>query len=152
MKTLFSIVTVAAFAALPALAQEAGQVVDGISFGDDSGDYANDRECDDRRFTGPAMATVLGWPLVGRDASDCIAAYQSGQVTLWVMGDALAKTQCEAINFGSDDGEFPLDDECDDPRFEGPATAFGMSISNLGQDATDCSRACTFGTIALRDY
>ena len=54
-----------------------------IDFGNDNGDWANDGECDDMRFAGPAMTTT---PLLSddimRDASDCRAGYEAGLLTL----------------------------------------------------------------------
>ena len=42
-----------------------------IPYGDDSSPYANDGECDDKRFEGPGMtATILLDSDVGRDATD----------------------------------------------------------------------------------
>ena len=55
-----------------------------IDFGDDSGEYAFDGECDDNRFTGPAVFFVY-WPegeYNGRDATDCRAHYESGSIRL----------------------------------------------------------------------
>lgn len=123
-----------------------------INFGDDSGDWPKDGECDDRRFYGGAMASSLGWEFVGRDATDCKAALGAGTVALWVEAQALATTQCTAIDFGDDTGPYPSDSECDDIRFEGRGTATVMNLENLGKDAADCSAQCTFGIIALRDY
>ncbi len=62
----------------------AGVSKDGtIDFGNDSGEWSNDGECDDMRFAGPGMTTT---PLlqedIMRDASDCRAAFQAGQLTL----------------------------------------------------------------------
>lgn len=57
--------------AMPAFAQE-------INFGDDSGDYARDGVCDDRRFVGSAMSATLDWAETGRDASDCRSAFDDG--------------------------------------------------------------------------
>ncbi len=123
-----------------------------MNFGDDSGNYVRDGECDDRRFFGTGMATTLDWEDLGRDATDCRAAYERGQIRLWVFADALAATNCEAIDFGDDGGDYPNDGECDDPRFEGMATDAVMSIDDIGGDAADCSRACDLGLLGLRDY
>jgi hypothetical protein len=62
----------------------AGVADDGtIDFGNDSGDWSNDDECDDMRFAGPGMTTT---PLlqddIMRDASDCRDAYSAGRLTL----------------------------------------------------------------------
>ncbi len=52
-------------------------------FGDDSGEYANDGECDDMRFTGSGMtATALLSDDIMRDATDCGSAYASGKIQL----------------------------------------------------------------------
>jgi hypothetical protein len=54
-----------------------------IQWGDDSGKYSKDGECDDKRFTGPGMTTT---PLldsdIQHDATDCRAAYQQGRLEL----------------------------------------------------------------------
>ncbi|HHB80972.1 MAG TPA: hypothetical protein ENK83_04390 [Aliiroseovarius sp.] len=51
-----------------------------IDFGDDSSQWANDGECDDKRFTGPSMATILLDSDIAHDASDCRAGYESGKL------------------------------------------------------------------------
>ena len=45
-----------------------------IDFGDDSGDWANDGECDDPRFGGALESHQLA------DATDCRTAYEAGEV------------------------------------------------------------------------
>lgn len=58
-------------------------VIDKIDFGHDSGEWANDYECDDPRFTGPGMTrTPLLAEDIRRDATDCAAAYRAGQIKL----------------------------------------------------------------------
>ena len=123
-----------------------------IDFGSDIGEWALDEECDDRRFVGPGMASVLTWDYVGEDATDCRAAYDAGQLRLWDIQAARAATICEAIDFGDDGGAYPQDGECDDMRFEGPAVALQLVPDNIGGDASDCARLCAYGIIALRDY
>jgi hypothetical protein len=132
----------------PAVSTVAG----GLLFGDDSGRYPRDGECDDRRFVGQGMAVILSWTETGRDATDCQALYNAGSIRLWVMAEALSATQCAAIDFGNDSGEFPNDGECDDMRFEGPGSSSVIGGDFLFADATDCSQLCTFGVVALRDY
>ena len=127
-------------------------IIDGINFGDDSGQWVNDGECDDRRFYGSGMSRSINWDSVGKDASDCSAAYQASSIRLWVMEDALAATQCSAVNFGDDSGDYPNDSECDDYRFEGRGVAARLNSDANGQDASDCQRLCEFGTLGLRDY
>lgn len=57
-----------------------------IIWGDDSGDFSRDGECDDMRFEGPGMTfTPLIAEDIGRDASDCRAAFQKGKIT-WRVG------------------------------------------------------------------
>jgi len=132
--------------ASPAIAQD-------IDFGDDSGQWANDRECDDRRFVGSAMASIgVTWEHLGRDASDCRTAFEAGNVTLWNFAEAVAATECSAIEFGDDTHPAANDGECDDPRFDGPAAAYLLDATMEGTDATDCRRACDYGLIGLRDY
>lgn len=123
-----------------------------VDFGDDSGDWARDGECDDRRFRGPGMAASLTWLDAGRDATDCRSLYDAGQVSVWDWDGARAATQCDAVDFGDDSGDYAGDGECDDIRFEGPAMASGVGPALVGRDATDCARQCRYGTVALRDY
>tara|TARA_R110001599_G_scaffold318163_1_gene527699 strand:+ start:5752 stop:6480 length:729 start_codon:yes stop_codon:yes gene_type:complete len=51
-------------------------------FGDDSGDYAHDGTCDDVRFTGEGRSILLTDSHIGKDASDCRAAYEAGTITV----------------------------------------------------------------------
>lgn len=52
-------------------------------FGDDTSRWANDGECDDPRFEGDGMTgTMLLEVDMFRDASDCQAAWQAGQIVL----------------------------------------------------------------------
>lgn len=51
-----------------------------LDFGDDSGTYANDGECDDSRFTGEGRSALTSDSHIKKDASDCIAAYQIGEL------------------------------------------------------------------------
>jgi hypothetical protein len=54
-----------------------------IDFGDDGGEYANDGECDDLRFTGSGMtATALIEDDIMHDATDCKSAYEAGKLKL----------------------------------------------------------------------
>lgn len=53
-----------------------------IEFGDDSGDWANDGECDDPRFIGNGMAMLPAFDHERRDASDCRVLYGLGEVQL----------------------------------------------------------------------
>jgi hypothetical protein len=131
--------------ALPLAAQN-------IKFGNNSSEYANDGECDDRRFTGVGMAKSLNTDRNFTDANDCRSAYRDGRIKLWVLKDAAAATQCSAIRFGNNKSEYSRDGECDDARFEGPGTDEIMTSDDIGQDAADCRRLCKEGRIFLRDY
>jgi hypothetical protein len=53
-----------------------------VEFGDDSSTWANDGECDDPRFVGRGMATTLLAEDLGRDASDCKALFDAGDIRL----------------------------------------------------------------------
>jgi len=54
----------------------------GISFGNNSSEWAYDGECDDPRFAGLGMADTLLDEDRGRDASDCRALYRDGSIYL----------------------------------------------------------------------
>ena len=123
-----------------------------VNYGDDSGLWPNDDECDDRRFIGPGMARSLRRDQTGRDATDCRRWAEAGMLRRWVLADALAFTDCGAITFGDDSGAYPVNGECDDRRFEGPGTASPMTPDFVSRDATDCRQLCAFGVIGLRDY
>ena len=54
-----------------------------IQWGDDSGKYAKDGECDDKRFIGAGMtSTPLLDSDIQHDATDCRAAFNAGRLTL----------------------------------------------------------------------
>jgi hypothetical protein len=123
-----------------------------IKFGDDSGEYPRDNECDDRRFQGTAMATELDWTSVGKDASDCRALMEAGRISLWNDDAARAATLCSAVKWGDDSSEYAGDGTCDDPRFEGRGAADLLYSEDQGRDATDCRYLCEYGLVYLRDY
>ena len=57
--------------------------VNRIQWGDDNGSFANDGECDDKRFDGAGMtSTPLLDSDIKHDASDCRSAYQQGRLAL----------------------------------------------------------------------
>jgi S1-C subfamily serine protease len=115
-------------------------VFDGIEFGNNTSQWANDGECDDPRFEGP-NASGLGRP--GMDGNDCLAAWQAGEVTLKPPVNA----GLPLPDFGDDSGNFALDGECDDPRFEGPMTT---TAGAPGTDASDCRALWDMGLITPR--
>lgn len=61
--------------------RQAGEVV-GLDFGDDTGPWARDGECDDPSFEGPAMGATDSQEHLLSDASDCRDAFVSGTVRL----------------------------------------------------------------------
>ncbi|MDR2856512.1 MAG: hypothetical protein LBV50_01530 [Novosphingobium sp.] len=57
--------------------------VDHIMWGDDASRFANDGECDDKRFVGPGMTgTRLLDSDIKHDRTDCRTAYQQGRLRL----------------------------------------------------------------------
>jgi hypothetical protein len=114
----------------------------GIDFGDDTSIWSNDGECDDPRFYGTGMAVLLGEANRVRDATDCRALFEQREIRLPVA--------TVDIDFGNDTGDWPLDDECDDFRFQGFAMAPVLLKRNLRRDATDCRGLAERGVISLR--
>ena len=133
---------------LPVAAAPAAVIV----CGSDASQWANDGECDDRRFVGQGVATTLDWANVGRDASDCRALHEAEQIRVRNWTEAQAATQCAAISFGDDVSQFANNGVCDDPCFDGRGMDRVIAISESGHDAADCLQLCAFGAIALRDY
>ncbi len=114
----------------------------GIDFGDDSGNWANDGECDDPRFGGALENHRLA------DASDCRAAYEADPSIY--AGDEDTETQTSAsFNFGDDSGDYAGNGVCDDPRFEGPGSAEILLFADRLADATDCSALYHAGEITF---
>ena len=59
-------------------------------------------------------------------------------------------TDISAVDFGNDNGDWANDDECDDPRFEGPGmTATPLLDEDIGHDASDCRAAYEAGELQL---
>lgn len=116
--------------------------IESVNFGDDSSDYASDGECDDVRFVGSGMAVALMTDSIGKDASDCKAAYQDGELSFNPLFAA------PTINYGYGDnaGLFPNDGECDDIRFTGEYSSEVIYLAeNIGHDANDCRAAMETG-------
>ena len=120
-----------------------------IDFGDDTGEYAQDGECDDPRFEGAGMSLPAGVAgSRGRDAADCRRHYDANRISLYGVD-----LDSGSIDFGEDPtGETSWgvrDSECDDPRFDGE----GMSPFPIGRarghDAADCRRLYDEGRIRL---
>lgn len=120
-------------------------IIDGIIFGNDQGDWSNDGECDDPRFTGAGMTTT---PLLStdvlRDASDCSAGYLAGTLT------QIGVDASGAIDFGDDNGDWANDNECDDMRFMGAGmTSTPLLNDDIMHDASDCRNAFNAGQLTL---
>ena len=113
-----------------------------VDFGDDTGFWALNGECDDPRFAGLGMALKLFEEDELHDASDCRDAFDAGRV-------ALAPAD-EDIVFGDDTGDWPNDDECDDPRFIGPGSSYLEDEDQILKDATDCQTLFDDGRVVLR--
>lgn len=117
-------------------------------FGDDASEWSNDDECDDSRFVGPGMTnTKLLDEDIGHDATDCRAGWESGELRFISGEDRHGDTP----DFGDDESEWALDDECDDPRFVGPGmTETKLLREDMFHDAADCEAAWDAGDIELR--
>lgn len=80
----------------------------GVDFGDNLSQWANDGECDDPRFQGPASASSLLDSDRYHDATDCRSLYESGSVQLADGGDGAAESSL--VQRGTLDGS---DEELD---------------------------------------
>ena len=134
-------------AAMAPTAAFAAQTDYGIDFGDDAGQYANDEECDDMRFSGDGMTeTPLLFEDIGHDSSDCRDAYERGDVALAPLFVRLEND--EDIVWGDDGGEYARNGECDDLRFGGAGmTDTPLLFEDVGRDATDCRVAYQQGRL-----
>ena len=123
-----------------------------IDFGDDDSVWANDGECDDKRFIGSGMTdTPLLDEDMGHDASDCRIAYEQGRLTLRDAPPVGNLRDSSRIIWGDDAGEWANDGECDDMRFTGPAmTATTLLVEDVKHDATDCRTAYEQNRLELR--
>ncbi len=114
-------------------------------FGNNSGAWAHDGECDDPRFQGAGM----GQPDADHeftDASDCSDAYYDGTIELSSVTQYIDD---DDIWFGDNSSQWAFDDECDDPRFYGQGMADAQSEEDEYHDAYDCETAYEVGTIFL---
>ncbi|QQR36706.1 hypothetical protein JI749_03475 [Devosia oryziradicis] len=118
-----------------------------IDFGDDSSEWAKDGECDDPRFTGTGSAAELLDADIGKDATDCKAAYDAGTVTF--AGDDAPAVATAEIDFGDNSSEWANDGECDDPRFSGTGSASETFDVDIRKDAADCKAAYDAGTVTF---
>lgn len=125
-------------------------ILEGIVFGDDSGSYANDNECDDPGFFGRGVSEGASSENAGKDKTDCLAAYQAGSVKRASPVPVDRSITVDGIRFGDDDSPFAKDGECDDPRFEGDSMAESLREEDAGHDATDCLAAFQADAISLK--
>ncbi len=116
-------------------------------FGSDSGDFANDGECDDPRFAGDGMTdTLLLDEDIKADATDCKEAWSTGTLHLVDASEPLANAT--EPDFGEDNSMFANDGECDDPRFSGKGmTSTKLLDTDKMSDATDCRAAWQAGKL-----
>ena len=117
-----------------------------VDFGNNTSDWANDGECDDPRFDGQGMASVLLDEDLGRDANDCRSLYNSGMIRLRGSGGS---QPASGVDFGNNTSDWANDGECDDPRFEGRGMASVLLDEDLGRDANDCRNLYNTGLIRL---
>ena len=138
-----------ALAGLAAPAQAQAQYGD-INFGDNTSDYANNGECDDPRFAGEGMASILTVTDRMRDAVDCEAGVKAGKLTFEPMpfyrGQGRPPTMGE-IRFGDDASAYANDRSCDDSRFGGRLMASVLIEGDIGHDATDCRTGMVQGEL-----
>ena len=116
-----------------------------IDFGDDTGSFARDGDCDDPRFQGIGMSLPSGVSGEhGHDATDCRLQYDAGRISLFGVD-----LDSGYIDFGDDAGDWARDGECDDPRFEGSGMNSMPLSGDRGHDASDCRRLYDEGRIRL---
>lgn len=121
-----------------------------VAFGDDSGEWAGDGECDDPRFTGEPMASSPAAAHILSDAADCRAAFQAKHIELFSADLLMTAHAPDGFELGDDSGEWAFDGECDDPRFAGEPLAATLNAEDARRDATDCGKAVLAGTVEVR--
>ena len=129
----------------PAAAKGVAQVIviDGIDFGDDTSQWANDGECDDPRFVGNGTAVDMEDVDLSHDATDCSTLYQAGAVTLKPKPADIVSD----IDFGDNSSQWADDGQCDDPRFGGEGVDDLLLDEDMAHDANDCKSLFLAGTI-----
>ena len=120
-----------------------------VEFGNNKSTWANDGECDDPRFEGNGMSGVLLEEDLGRDANDCRALFESGQISLIAAPEKGSIIAAPGVDFGTNASEWADDGECDDPRFRGPGSADELVEADRMRDANDCSSLFAQGQITL---
>jgi hypothetical protein len=116
------------------------EVVD-LDYGDDSGVWPNDGECDDPRFSGEGMAQNPRRVNVRTDATDCRDMVEAGRAVYTGEVEPLFEGAFDGVDFGDNEGSYPDDGECDDPRFVGDNVAPSAARANARHDAHDCRAA-----------
>jgi hypothetical protein len=116
-----------------------------IDFGDDSGTWPNDGECDDPDFVGSGVVSDPSDSERLKDASDCRAAFLAGNAALKSAGELGG-----VFDFGSDTSEWANDGQCDDWRFTGPGMAKKLSSVDVMSDASDCQALVDSGEISIK--
>ena len=126
-----------------------------FEYGTDDSRYANDGECDDKRFTGEGMDKKLLEEDVSADATDCRTLVDAGKLSIIPVYDpaylAGAPYDSKGINFGDNKSDYANDSQCDDPRFQGPGTAETLLDGDLRHDRDDCKKAYEAGPVILID-
>ena len=130
-----------------------------IDFGDNSGTFPFDGECDDLRFSGPGASGTDSATNLMRDAYDCREQYNSGNIYInnnieiseptysSSDDDAFYDTEWEESDFGDNSSEWAYNGECDDPRFEGWGMADILVEDDARADAFDCFTLFSQGDI-----
>lgn len=126
-----------------------------FDYGTDNSQYANDGECDDVRFTGTGMDKKLLSEDTSSDATDCRTLVESGSLSIIPVYDpaytAGAPYDTKGVNFGDNTSDYADDQQCDDPRFQGPGAASTLLDGDLRHDRNDCKAAFEAGTVILID-
>ena len=126
-----------------------------FDYGSDWSKYANDGECDDLRFAGEGASKKLMTEDMYGDATDCRALEAEGRVSIRTIYTpeyaAGAPYDSSDVDFGDNASSYADDDQCDDPRFEGPGAASTLLDSDLQHDSADCKAAYEAGTVMLSD-
>lgn len=64
--------------------------------------------------------------------------------------DLQARAPASSVDFGTDNGQWANDGECDDPRFRGPGmTETPLLDDDIRNDASDCRAAYERGELTL---
>ncbi|MED5534059.1 MAG: hypothetical protein VX690_00005, partial [Pseudomonadota bacterium] len=114
-----------------------------VEFGDNSSTWSQNGECDDPRFQGSGMASMLIDSDRFADATDCRLLFNQGMITLRGSGGN--------VDFGDNSSTWANDGECDDPRFQGAGMASTTLAEDRFSDANDCRDLFNLGRITLRN-